>query len=729
MPARQTSAGATAASTVERFLQAALYLMVVSGFGTLAVTGQLDWFSLFFVTLALAVRGYLLVRRVDFIIPERWTSLLTLSYVLFYLADFALLSHSFLTATVHLVMFGMAVKVFSSQRTRDYLMLAILSFAMVLAAAVLTVDSSFLFAFSIFMLMAVTTFVLLEMKGSNAAASTVARDSADPVAQSQLSWSLAGAGPMLLTLILTGGAAIFFLLPRVSAGYLGNYAPSNEIATGFSDNVRLGRIGEIQQSNSVVMRVQIDGDTGGAHDLRWRGVALSLFDGNAWSNPSEQFVVPRLPDGRYVLNQRDPRWQVLASQTLQRDTLHYRVLQEPLGTNIFFLADRPAILGGDYQLITTDSGGAVFNADRDHPIGLYEGWSNLQRTSSEQLRRAAGPVPPSIALAYLQLPRMDVRVAELARQITLDAGNDYDRAKAMELYLQRNFGYTLQLSPSVPRDPIAEFLFVRKQGHCEYFASSMAVMLRSLHIPARVVNGFRGGQFNDLTSQYVLRARDAHSWVEAYFPGEGWVSFDPTPPSSVLLTRSGWGRAQLYLDALASFWREWVINYDSSHQHALGEDLATKSRSLLHNLRHTFTAAYARMLQSARSARDRLATSPGQWAGGAAGLVALVLLAAASPALWRWWRNRGIATHPARAPRRAATIWYVRVLRYLAHQGMAKRVTETPQEFLRQIADPGIQANLGRFLRHYERARFGESEEDAEKLPALYEEIVGSLRK
>ena len=79
--------------------------------------------------------------------------------------------------------------------------------------------------------------------------------------------------------------------------------------------------------------------------------------------------------------------------------------------------------------------------------------------------------------------------------------------------------YTLQLSRTVPHDPLANFLFERKQGHCEYFASSMAVMLRTLGIPSRVVNGFRTGEFNDLTSQYVVRASNAHSWVEAYFPG------------------------------------------------------------------------------------------------------------------------------------------------------------------------------------------------------------------
>src|SRR5438445_13833159 len=104
------------------------------------------------------------------------------------------------------------------------------------------------------------------------------------------------------------------------------------------------------------------------------------------------------------------------------------------------------------------------------------------------------------------------------------------------------YGYTLELPRVRPADSLANFLFERKQGHCEYFASAMAVMLRTLHIPSRVVNGFRTGEFNDLTGNYVVRASNAHSWVEAYFPGYGWVSFDPTPagPSPV---HNGWDRA------------------------------------------------------------------------------------------------------------------------------------------------------------------------------------------
>src|SRR4029077_17336604 len=104
------------------------------------------------------------------------------------------------------------------------------------------------------------------------------------------------------------------------------------------------------------------------------------------------------------------------------------------------------------------------------------------------------------------------------------------------------------------RDESANFLFERKQGDWEYFASSMAVMLRTLRIPARVVNGFRTGEFNDLTSQYLVRASNAHSWVEVYFPDYGWGGFDPTPVGA---DRARASRVMLYLDALSSFWLEW----------------------------------------------------------------------------------------------------------------------------------------------------------------------------
>jgi len=128
----------------------------------------------------------------------------------------------------------------------------------------------------------------------------------------------------------------------------------------------------------------------------------------------------------------------------------------------------------------------------------------------------------------LQLPpKLDPRIPQLAQKITAAAENPYDKSVVLESYLRRNFGYTLNLAGKPGADPLPQFLFVTKAGHCEYFASAMAVMLRTLGIPSREVNGFLPGEFNDVAGDYIVRGSDAHSWVEAYFPGSGWINVRP----------------------------------------------------------------------------------------------------------------------------------------------------------------------------------------------------------
>jgi hypothetical protein len=325
-------------------------------------------------------------------------------------------------------------------------------------------------------------------------------------------------------------------------------------------------------------------------------------------------------------------------------------------------------------------------------------------------------------LGYLQLPALDPRIRRLAEQVTVSAQNDYDKAVALETYLRTNFRYTLQLPRTIPHDPLANFLFVRKQGHCEYFASSMAVMLRTLRIPSRVVNGFRTGEFNDITSQYLVRASDAHSWVEAYFPGYGWVSFDPTPAGPAL-ARTGWNRVMLYLDAMASFWREWVINYDASHQQALGQQATSSSRRWLHELRSWAARRYRSLLVAAQGAENVIARSPARWSVGAVLGAILLLLGANARALWKAIRKRQLAAHPERSPKLAATIWYERMTRMTARRGWPKSPAQTPTEFVKCIADAAMRERVARFTRHYERARFGDSGEDATRLPEIYAEL------
>ncbi len=713
---------------IDHYFELALYLLVLTGFATLASTGGLDLPSTILVGIALAVRGYQLAKRRPFVISDAWTTPLSVAYFVFFAADYFILSRGFLPATVHLALFGVVVRMFSLRRERDHVTLAILAFLMVLAAAVLTVDSIFLFSFALFMMMAVGTFVLMEMRRSGHVASVQARHSSDPQEHRHFAFALARVAPVLMVMILIGAAVVFFVMPRMSAGYMGAYSFGTDLSSGFSDHVQLGQIGQIQQSGAVVMHIQIDGDTVGRSDLHWRGVTLSDFDGRTWSSPREQFILSRQPDSSFKVPRTSVFARSLAKPILAREhIIHYRVLMEPIGTNVFFLAPWARSVSGNYRMLAADAGGAVYNFDSQRAISRYEAESDIAGATPAELRAAARDYPLPIATQYLRLPTLDPRVPQLAAQITRSARNDFDRAAAIENHLRTRFGYTLQLPQSRVKDPIANFLFERKQGHCEYFASAMAVMLRTLGIPSRVVTGFRSDEFNDLTGNYVVRAKDAHAWVEAYFPGYGWQTFDPTPAGNGG-TPQGWNRLALYIDAMSSFWRDWVVSYDTSHQYSLGQAAFSGTRGAWENARKWARTHYALMLKWARHSQDQVEHSPGRWAILGAGLVLSLLLLGNLGRIARWLHEKWLQAHPERSPEQAAAMWYQRMVRALARRGFKKPAAQTAQEFLKKIEDSRLREPVARFTQVYESARFGNSAEDVKRLPELCEEVEIAAR-
>ena len=709
---------------IDHYFGITLYLLVLTSFVTLASTGGLDNPSVVLVGAALAVRGYLLATRRSAVISERWTTTLTIVYFVFFAADYLIVSHSFLPATLHLALFGVVVRMFSLRRDRDHFTMAILALLMVLAAAILTVDSMFLFCFAAFMLMAIATFVLMEMRRSGHAATIHARHSSDPNEHRHLAFWLARVAPVLMLMILTGGAMLFFLMPRKQIGYLGGYAFGTDFSSGFSDRVQLGQIGEIQQSNAVVMHIHVEGDNLGRYDLHWRGVALSDFDGHTWLKPHEQFLLQHWADNSFAV----PRLENAALKPLvtpsraREQLIHYRVLMEPIGTNVFFLAPFGRSITGPYRLLAGDLEGTVYDLDLQHAIGRYEAYSDIASPSPAELRAAGRNFPPAIAATYLRLPALDPRIRRLAAQITASSRNDFDKATVIESYLRTHFAYTLELPRKAPEDPIANFLFERKRGHCEYFASSMAVMLRTLGIPSRVVNGFRSDEFNDVTGNYVIRAKDAHSWVEAYFSGYGWRTFDPTPGGNAGIPQR-WDRLALYLDAMSSFWRDWIINYDTSHQYVLGQTAVNKTRNLWEVARNWARGHYETMLGWARRGQRRVEHAPGRWAVLGMGLTLGFWALANFRRIKRLLRELQLRAHPERSPQQAAAMWYQRMTRAVARKGVPRSKAHTPQEFVQRIDDARLRVPVAHFTEVYESARFGNSAEDVLRLPELCEAV------
>lgn len=720
---------------IERLFQTSLFLMVVTGFATLASTGKLDLIGGSFVFCALLLRGYLLLRDRPFVIPRRVTSWLALIYVLLFFVDFFFISgRDFVAPAVHLALFGMCVKLFNVERERDYVYLALLSFLMVLSSAILTVDSAFLAAFALFLLLAVFCFMAMEMRRSaRAAANSSAlsipglrtrRRAISPM--HRLSGSLARTTAVMVAAILAVSTILFFAMPRIGGGYLSRYAQSDAISTGFSESVNLGEIGRIQQSSEVVAHIHIEGDTTGYRQIRLRGTVLTLFDGKRWTNPRRDADLLAQGYGRvFQLSARAARLgreELRLARGAPFDLLRYRVLMEPLNTNVIFTIPTAQALFGAFRQVGVDDDQTFHNLDHEHTMTVYEGVSDVSFPSPAALERLSVPMPGSIPERYLQLPaHLDPRIPALAQEIAGAESSPYGRARAIERYLTTHYAYTLQLPSQLSADPLADFLFHRRRGHCEYFASSMAVLLRTIGIPSRIITGFRGAQFNQVNSNYIVRASDAHSWVEAYIPGAGWTTFDPTPASGAPAT-SLWSRTQLYLDAAAEFWREWVVNYDAGHQQTLTLAGVRQTRHGIAGFRQWAALQYERMLQSARRLHRAASHDPGRLLRPALLLLALLLLIAmpfAALHLRGLWR----AASPSASPSSAAAIFYLRMTRRLARLGYRRSPAQTASEFAGSISEPTLREAVLRFTAAYELARFGGSCSAAATLPALLDQV------
>ena len=331
---------------------------------------------------------------------------------------------------------------------------------------------------------------------------------------------------------------------------------------------------------------------------------------------------------------------------------------------------------------------------------------------------------------YLQLPPLDPRIPELAKQVTSHVEAPFDKARAIEGYLRAHYGYTLDLSGPPQADPLTYFLFQKRAGHCEYFAAAMTVMLRSVGIPARYINGFLTGEYNDVGGDFVVRASDAHSWVEANFPGFGWLTFDPTPPSDDkppgLFARLG-----RYWDWFELQWSEWVINYDFLHQFTLAQNLQRVSRNWSERLHEAFTEARRVATERLERWQSRVVHTPAALPGAFA--IFVVLLACGLflqpkvrrrfATLWHLRISRTAAMTP-----HIATLQYNEMLRLLARRGIRKAPGQTPVEFATSLPDGNLSLPVHELTSLYQAARFGGKTSDPRTASSLLDRIQDFLR-
>jgi transglutaminase-like putative cysteine protease len=251
----------------------------------------------------------------------------------------------------------------------------------------------------------------------------------------------------------------------------------------------------------------------------WRSAVYPLYNGRGWYAPPgpDSALVAGQPLATPVVD--SPPGPFLAiNQHVERQGFHEGAL--------FFtgelLSANPA-----YRAVWLPSG-ELFGAQVTS--SFYSARSRLPDASADELRAAGTGYPEAIRRTYLQLPdSVPRRVRALALEITAAWPTPYDQATAIETYLRENYPYTLDVPAPPPGEDVADvFLFEWKKGFCDHYATAMAILARSAGIPARLVTGFSSGEYNPVEGRFVVRMVNAHAWVEIYFPGYGWVEFEPT---------------------------------------------------------------------------------------------------------------------------------------------------------------------------------------------------------
>jgi protein-glutamine gamma-glutamyltransferase len=738
-------------SAIRRHFEISLYLLLLTGVLTLVSTGKLDLLTIFLLPAAMLFKGYRWWHGKGPEISNRVATWLTVAYFLFFPFDLWVISrmlaagaqspglYAALLATIHLMLFATIVRLYSASSTRDYLFLTMMGFTSMLAAAILTVDTVFLAFFFVFLGLAVSTFVGLEMWRS--AQGTVTRSmESGTTAASQLHNALGITSVGIALGSLAVGAIIFLILPRFSGGYMSALNMQPSMISGFSDDVELGEIGEIKKNSTIVMRVTVDGGIQAAQGVHWRGVALTKFDGKRWYNePHEPTTLTSPAEGDWFrLNSENPRAPAAGRP------IHYTVLLEPIGSTALFFANEAKSVRGRFTdesgrasfgqrrtYLLQDFTGSIFNPYHSYSRMQYEANSLLPAPPPAAVRQAGSDYPAAIHETYLQLPKLDPRIPELAKQITARDTNPYDRARSIEGYLRSHYGYTLDLTGTLQADPLAYFLFQKRAGHCEYFAAAMTVMLRTLDIPARYVNGFQTGEYNDIAGDLVVRASDAHSWVEAYFPGFGWLTFDPTPPSNEA-PPGMFTQLAHYWDWFQLVWSEWVINYDFVHQITVAQNLGRFSRDWAERIRTDFSDARRRATDRLKFWQEQVARTPSGRTAilvffGAFVAAVLILRPEVRRRLAVIWRTRVL---PAREMTpHLATLQYQEMLHVLAGGGFLKTDAQTPMEFAATLADGNLAAPVLELTSIYQAARYGGKPSDPHHASSLIERIHQFLRK
>lgn len=694
-------------------------LLAAVGFAGLVLTGELPLVLVVLGVMALvASMAYVggwgadwLVLRLFRLSRQAWNILMVAAFLVF-VGDMIFLSRDILTAAVHFLIVLMINKLFNLQYRKDFLQLYAISFLELLASAALTMEFWYSVVFLAYLFAAIWALLIFHLRNEEEEVRSAGRSGESPVdpvgasgpVTARFFWTTNGiaVGAFCITL------AIFFVIPRIGAGFFQKGRGEPIRTSGFSEEVNLGVIGAVKLDPTVIMRVEFPDQRVPFAEMSrvyFRGAAFDKYNGRAWGNRfGRRRMVETLRDGSFKVSGN------LKPKGAEGPVVRQEILIEALDTAVLFGMSFMDSVKGNFPFLQSDG---VGGARLPYPPSLrfqYTVFSIPDRLLEEDLAASSLTYPPSLKKQFLQLPDMSPRMAELARTVTQGAQTTYEKVRALEQHLRRNYRYSLDVGTDLSASPVEDFLFTRKTGYCEHYATAMVVMLRTLGIPARLVTGFLPGEWNDFGNYYTVRQQDAHAWVEVYFPRSGWITFDPTPDTGASLSRPLWAKAGKMMDSVRFKWDRYVIRYSFLDQIAVYQDLRDRSDKVKAQT-SGFLASGNRLLASLRQQAGSFLRGEGRtfvgWLVGCVAGVALVLTVVIRRKQQGQLLQAGIQT----VSQIAAVRLYGRMLRFLESRGVPKSPGATPLEFARLVTREWREA--GRVVEPltdlYCKARFGQA--------------------
>ncbi len=616
--------------------------------------------------------------------PTLWNVLLIGSFVIL-LIDLTVVSRDLLPAGIHFLIVLLDVKLLTLQQRRDYRHLYAISLMAILASAALTTDAWYVPVFLLYLLAAVWTLLLYHLTQESSETPAMALPMSTAACHTILSGRITHRffwltnGTAVLTVALTLG--IFFLIPRIGAGVLQKTSGEALRTTGFSDRVDLGTIGSVKQDPQIVMRIELPDQPAVEKDRFYlRGLAYDQYNGRSWSHSgTRRRSLNFVADGTFLARPTGSRLSNSQSLPIRQD-----ILLETLDTAVLFAAPFAELVSGEFLTVQTDAMSGLHLPFPPSSRIRYSVTSQAPQLFADERIAPTLAYPDSIRSQYLQVPMGSQQVADLAYRVSQQATTPFERTVAIQQHLLENYRYSLEADTTMLSHPLEEFLFTRKTGYCEHYATAMVVMLRTVGIPARLVTGFLATEWNEYGNYFTVRQRDAHAWVEVYFPRSGWITMDPTPTVSAAVAPTRWEPLSQLGESVRLKWDRLFVHYSAKDQLAVVHGVREGSDALREKVNQWVSLLSVPIGQIL----SRLTHMARTFHPGMLGLVTGVIVVGLAVLLLTLRDRIGLwaTTHlPTSHQQHAIVQLYARMIRTVEKYGVNKPRTATASEFARLI--------------------------------------------